>query len=188
VHQGFGEESIMRLWIPLLIAAAAVLLAAACSHDDVVRPAYDTASAAYLAADHPINVITNLEAAYANRDVEAYAALFAPEFVFHFQQRDGGGSWGLEDELASARRMFTSPKVAGIEIRLQKLPVAAVNVEGRENTVLVRVAHTYLRIDQVDGTSLEVNGDRQDFYLRRVLDEGRDRWLITEWFDLPAGD
>jgi len=75
-------------------------------------------------------VVRNLETAYAKRDIDAYAKLFAPEFTFKFQPQDaaaGHESWALETELQSTRNMFYSSKVTRIEIRLEVQPAV---VEG----------------------------------------------------------
>ena len=157
---------------------------------DLHRPDTEHGLLGYLSNDTPDNVIANLEAAYANRDYEAYAALFAPEFVFRFQPKDaertGVASWGLEEELQSAKGLFTSPQIRSIEIQLTRQPAAVVEAEGLEYTVLVRVSHTVLRVTEAGGNVLTVNGDRQEFFLRREIQNGRDRWLIVEWRDLPG--
>jgi hypothetical protein len=181
------------------VLAAAISLAAGCATDRVTAPQPDPDRAtepvprlrAYLSPDDPVNVVANLETAYANRDIDAYAGLFAPEFRFKFQPQDarrtGRESWGLEEDLRSTRNMFYSAKVKSIEIRLRKQPAVPATESGLQHTMLVVVSPMFLRITERSGRVMEVNGDRQEFYLRRAYDEdGAERWLIVEWRDLPG--
>ncbi len=181
------------------VLAAAIALAAGCASDRVTAPTPETESSnepvprlrAYLPADEPVNVVTNLETAYANRDIDAYRELFAPEFTFKLQPRDaqrtGQESWGLDEELRSTRNMFYSAKVKSIEIRLEKQPAVPATESGLGHTMLVVVSHTFLRVTERSGRVMQVDGDRQEFYLRRTYDEdGAERWLIVEWRDLPG--
>lgn len=178
----------------LLFVLTVVLAAGGCSrkqHPVAPTPTADEelTPRGYLSPAQPMNVIANLEAAYANRDIDAYRELFAPEFVFRFQPKDarelGRESWGLEDELRSAERLFESSEVRWVVIRLTKLFVAPATARGLEHTTMVVVAHTFLRIERAGKPTLQVNGDRQEFYLREVAEQGEGRWLIVEWRDLP---
>jgi hypothetical protein len=184
----------MRTRRILAFVLAVVLAAGGCSrrqHPVAPAPIADEelTPRGYLCRAQPMNVIANLEAAYANRDIDAYRELFAPEFVFRFQPEDarelGRASWGLEDELRSAQRLFESSEVKRVVIRLAKLSVAPATERGLEHTMRVVVAHTFLRIERAGKSTLQVNGDRQEFYLREVVEQGESRWLIVEWRDLP---
>ena len=178
-----------------LTAVAAMLFVSCASETFTPLPitpytATDPKLRTYLPADTPANVITNLETAYAKRDIEAYAALFAPEFTFRFQPQDaeltGEEAWDLESELESTRNMFHSGKVKELEIRLEIEPAVPSSESGPEHTTLVVVSHTFLKITQYNGRIHQVKGDRQEFYLRRAFeDEDRDGWLIVEWRDMP---
>jgi hypothetical protein len=177
----------------VLSLATALSMGACCGSRTPVSPSpvagRKAGPAAYLPPTEPTAVIANLETAYANRDINAYRQLFAPEFVFRFQSQDacavGRGSWGLPDELRSARHLFESPEVKRISIRLTMLPPTATREPGLEDTRLVRVSNTYLRIERQGKPPLVVRGDRQEFFLRRAVGRGAVRWLIVEWRDLP---
>jgi hypothetical protein len=180
--------------LAVLATGAIIALAAGCATDRVTAPIVepDLSLEAYLPSSDPVNVVANLEAAYRNRDIDAYAELFAPEFKFVFQPQDarqtGRESWGLADELRSTRNMFQSFEVKDISIRLDKQPAVAAVEPGLRHTMLVAVTHTFLRVRHVNRPTLEVSGDRQEFYLRRAYHEdGSERWLIVEWRDLPGG-
>ncbi len=178
----------------LVFVLAVLLVAAGCARrQHPIAPAVTAEEAltprGYLAPSDPMNVIANLEAAYTNRDIDAYRELFAPEFVFRFQPQDarelGRASWGLEDELRSAERLFESSEVKRVVIRLATLPAEPATAEGLQHTMLVAVTHTFLCVERVGKSPLQVNGDRQEFYLREVVEQGEVRWLIVEWRDLP---
>jgi hypothetical protein len=142
---------------------------------------------AYLPADRPENVVANLATAYRNRDLAAYEGLFAPEFVFWFQPGDvkdvGRESWGLAEELESARNLFGSGQVCSIEVDLVCRPAAPATERGLEHTVLVRTSRMRLTVNECAGITHRVVNDIQEFHLRR---QHEGAWVIVRWRDLPG--
>jgi hypothetical protein len=179
----------LALPVPLAAVVAAAVFGS-CGSDRTTAPRVGLGTEAYLDLSRPENVIENLQRAYRNRDIDAFEVLLAPEFVFRFQTgdapRSGQVSWGYEEEVASTRNLFESKRVKEIEIRLEVREAVPATEPGLEHTMLVRVAYTSLRVTEQDGTVLQVQGDRQDFFLRRGDGDHSDRWQIVEWRDLPG--
>jgi len=171
-----------------LSVMVAILVAAGCGTERVLRPDGSTEATTYHPMNLPENVIANLEAAYRNRDIEAFAELLAPEFTFRFQPGDvpvvGRSSWGREEEIESTRGLFESERVKDIEIRLDYLPAERASEPGLEHTMRIRVDRAFLRVIE-ESIVHEVPGHPQDFFLRREHGNHPNRWVIVEWRDLP---
>lgn len=178
----------MRKRTRLVVAAVAFMIAAGCGTERLVRPDGSTVATTYRANNLPENVIANLETAYRNRDIEAFAGLLAPEFTFRFQPGDvpavGRSSWGREEEIESTRGLFESERVKNIEIRLEYLPAEIATEPGLEHTMRIRVDQAFLRVIE-ESIVHEVPGHPQDFFLRREHGDHPNRWVIVEWRDLP---
>lgn len=171
-----------------LFVMVAILVAAGCGTERVLRPDGSTVATTYRPSNLPENVIANLETAYRNRDIEAFARLLAPEFTFRFQPGDvpvvGRSSWGREEEIESTRGLFESERVENIEIRLEYLPAEKTTEPGLEHTMRIRVDRAFLRVIEKSIVH-EVPGHPQEFFLRRGHGNHPNQWVIVEWRDLP---
>ena len=140
----------------------------------------------------PESLITNLQVSYRNREIEHYAALLAPEFIFKFQPIDandlGTPFWTRDQDSAGTRALLTTTEVSDIRINLiYGASDSTIDASPPVDTLKVRIITTDLQVDQTDGTTWVVT-DQQDFLFRKGKEEhgeNPDYWLIYEWDDLP---
>ena len=163
--------------------------------DDVVEPPCGDLcpSSPYSSPTAPESLITNLQVSYRNREIEHYAELLAPEFIFKFQPIDandiGTPFWTRDQDSTGTRALLTTPEVSDIRLNLIH--------GGRDQTIdttppvdslKIRIITTDLQVDQTDGTTWVVN-DQQDFFFRQgkaINGEDPTHWFIYEWDDLPS--
>ena len=147
----------------------------------------------YASPSAPESLISNLQVSYRRREIEQYANLLAPEFLFRFQPIDqstiGKESWTHDEDSVGTRALLTTPEVAVIRIDLlyagrdssmDKTPPA--------DSVRIRIHTTDLEIDQTNDISW-VATDEQDFFFRKGLPangEDHARWFMYEWDDIPT--
>jgi hypothetical protein len=155
----------------------------------------------YLPQDSPENVIANLELAYNARDLDAYARLFAEDFVFQFDPQDltdrglpPGMVFRFEDDSLSTRHMFRNEiadrdlHVSRIRLELTFNASVPVNEPGHEGERRILVSNTSLRVDTQSDFTMVVAGDRAEFFFRRGRTPGASEstvWYIVRWRDLP---
>jgi hypothetical protein len=72
--------------------------------------------ATFCAIEDPEEVLACLERAYEQFDRDAYGRLFSRDFVYEFP---GEGSWGYEEEMASAAGLFDTTKTAAIDLAVE---------------------------------------------------------------------
>jgi hypothetical protein len=175
----------------------AALSLSGCFEDECVdcpptKPAYHDLSS-------PENLVKNLALAYQYQEIDTYAKLLAPDFVFKFQPVDaldlGFDTWNRDQDLAGTGALFATPLVGGITIALIHGPSTV--APGTFNTVegevrFIRINPTFLEVDIVGGdmagTALRVDGDIQDMFFRHgnaAADEDTTRWFLFEWRDIP---
>ncbi len=141
----------------------------------------------------PESLITNLQLSYANREIEHYAVLLAPEFIFKFQPLDasdiGTPSWNHDQDSTGTRALLTTTVVSDIRIGLiYGNRDSSVNMSPPVDSLKIRIITTDLQVDQTDGTTWLVN-DKQDLFFRKGREEAGERsghWFIYEWRDLPT--
>jgi hypothetical protein len=163
-------------------------LVLSCSSDRSALLQPETGVESYRQLNVPENVIRNLELAYAKRDIDAFAGLLAPDFIFRFQPGDarelGRDAWGREEEIRSARGLFESTRVKDIQIRLHYHPAEPATEKGLEHTMKVVVTQAFLTVREEEAI-YQVPGHPQEFFLRRGHGGHPERWMIVEWRDLP---
>ena len=148
---------------------------------------------AYSQPTAPESLITNLQVAYRNREIEHYAALLAPEFIFKFQPIDandiGTPFWTRDQDSSGTRALLTTTEVSDIRINLIYGDRDSIfDLSPPVDTLRVRIITTDLQVDQTDGTTWVVT-DQQDFFFRKgKLTKGENPlyWWIYEWDDLPT--
>ena len=141
----------------------------------------------------PESVLTNLQTSYRNREIEQYAQLLAPEFIFKFQPLDvneiGTPHWTRDQDSIGTRALLTTPDVSDIRLDLiygQKDPT--LDTTPPVDTLKIRIITTDLQVDQTDGTTWLVT-DQQLFFFRQgkpINGENPTHWFIYEWDDLPS--
>jgi hypothetical protein len=142
----------------------------------------------------PESLIANLQASYRNREIEHYAEILAPEFIFKFQPLDaddiGTPFWTRDQDSTGTRALLTTTEVSDVRIGLiYGARDTAVNFPGTPlDSLKIRIITTDLQVDQTDGTTWLVQ-DQQDMYFRKGIEsngENPDYWWLYEWDDLPT--
>ena len=148
------------------------------------------------------NVLTNMQMAYAERNIDRYRSLFSEDFVFVFDPADPidpnhptPPHWNLVDELAATGNMFKDEFVSRIELSsyVLGLPERADSLLYGPRTWKVRVSEANLQVymKKEDGTSLTllVEGTTEVFFFRREPTapawDGKPTWFIFRWEDQP---
>jgi len=157
-----------------------------CDDDSVSPPAPPDLST-------PEAIVEQLQVAYRERDIEAYADLLAPEFRFYFQPVDAAGlgveSWDAEQDSTGTDALFGSNQVSSILVDLTYgAPQVPTEVGFDPDVRKIRLTGVLLEVNQTNGTTLLVT-DIQDMYFRPgrgANGEDPDRWYLLEWRDLPS--
>ena len=175
-----------RLLFPLLLAG----FFAGCDED--VEPPKSEPSP-YSPPTAPESLITNLQFSYRRREIEEYAKLLAPEYIFKFQPIDandlGTPFWNRDQDSTGTRALLTTTQVSDIRLSLVYGPRdLTVDSTPPVDSLRIRIIATDLQVDQTDGTTWVVT-DQQDLFFRLgKTAEGQDptHWFIYEWDDLPT--
>jgi hypothetical protein len=192
-----------NLKLILLLGGLGALLASGCIFKPKPDPPEPPRNLYSESLIHPDSLITDLQVSYRRREIDPYANLLAPEFIFVFQEGDATeipeGFWNKDEDSTGTRSLFESIQVVDVRISLNWFPGESAVTSNNEPALRIAVI-TNLDVD-VDGgaTTLRVPGDQQHFYFRQGREEnGEDptRWYISEWRDLgnaggtgaPRGD
>lgn len=132
-------------------AVALVLIGISCS-DYLLEPAQETKreAPAYLPPITPENVLANLQTAYRNKDLTAYAACLHQDFAFIPDPNDkvGFASLDREADLRSTAKMFAS--VAEIQIELTHGDAVASTLDrpysDKDGCLMIEVPNVWIRI------------------------------------------
>lgn len=135
------------------------------------------AESEFCAVDGPASVLACLEKAYAERDLEQWDALFAPEYRFFFGP--GGTSLGRTEEMESAAKMFTDPGVRKLTVKVEgdytvtKGPEPDTWVlDGMKSTISIEMEEQQLQA-AIESMRLLV----------REVPEPEPHFVIVEWHD-----
>jgi hypothetical protein len=170
-----------------LLASGCVFSPCVGCHDFRSRPYYSLPTA-------PESLITNLQVSYRTREIEHYAEMLAPEFIFQFQPIDantiGTPFWTRDQDSTGTRALLTTTEVSEIRINLiYGARDTTVNFPGTPlDSLKIRIITTDLQVDQTDGTTWVVT-DQQDMFFRKGKVENGENlnyWWIYEWDDLPT--
>ena len=162
--------------------------------DEESPPPPDGDQAGYASPTAPESLIFNLQHSYRRREIEAYAKILAPDFIFKFQPVDqstiGKESWTRDEDSVGTRALLTSPEVAEIRIALlYSGRDTTVNFPGTPiDSVTIRILTTNLEVDQTNDISWVV-ADQQEMYFRKGISangENAAHWFMYEWHDLPG--
>ncbi len=161
-------------------------------NDDVVDIG-DPCFGCPLSPTTPENLIANLQASYRNREIEHYAELLAPEFIFKFQPLDanviGTPFWTRDQDSTGTRALLTTTEVSDIRIDLiYGGRDSSFDMSPPVDSLKIRIITTDLQVDQTDGTTWIVT-DQQDLFFRQGIEangESPIHWWIYEWDDLPS--
>jgi len=146
----------------------------------------------------PEAVVWNLRVAYLRRDIEGYGKLLAPEFRFYFQDADapwdlGRDFWIHDEDSTHTAILFRTPKINNISVDLTYEDAVPATEAGMPAGSVKIHATARLDVDDVNGTTYVVDGDFEDFYLRKgslqYTQEDTTRWYLFEWRDIrnPGG-
>lgn len=146
----------------------------------------------------PENVIEAIEIIYndkvrsARERSEAYASLFEPAFIFHFQGADVAHglpeTWQLEQELAAHSRLFDAQErgnIYSVELVVRHGPAIGLipSELGSAGWKEVFASYVYMRVMTNLEDGFEVNGGRAVFVFSPPSDGN---WQIAAWMDLPG--
>lgn len=158
----------------------------------------------FLPQTSPANALCNLQMYYADRDIDRYRRLFAPDFVFVFNPSDvvdpdhpTPAKWSLADELRSTENMFADSLVSRIELTSYVLgvPERADSLSPGARAWKVRVdAANLLVTTRTENDRLltyVVDGGTEVFFFRedptRPASDGKPTWFIFRWEDQQIG-
>ncbi len=150
----------------------------------------------YLPQTSPENVVNNLATSYERREIEQYAKLLDPEFIFKFQTADVPEGlerdyWNRDEDSTGTGALFDATTL----VSTITLDLGAYESEDAGRPDLpggrrIRLTHVKLEVEQVDGITYLVQGDIQDMYFRKgSVEAGTDStyWYLVEWQDLVGG-
>jgi hypothetical protein len=138
-------------------------------------------------------VVNNLEASNVLRDIDQYAKLLAPEFIFKFQPIDAQEIakefWTRDEDSLGTNALFNAQIVTSISIDLVHGPAEDANdLELPDNAKKIRINQTFLQVDETTGITWVVS-DLQDMFFRpgdELLGEDPTLWFLIEWRDIPS--
>ena len=150
----------------------------------------------YLPQTSPENVVNNLQASYQRKEIEEYAKLLDPTFIFKFQQADippdlPRDYWTRDEDSTGTDALFTTDEVSTISLdpgAYSSVDAGRLDEPGAKQ---IRLTHVKLEVEQVNGVTLLVQGDIQDMYFRKgSVEAGTDstKWYLFEWQDLSGGN
>ena len=124
--------------------------------------------------------------AYSRRDLDAYAALLANDFVFHFGDEEERAlhpdGWGRDDEIASAEHLFhgTAARPAATSITLDPGEILVLpdpeHPCDRARYALIDLPRVTLVIELANGEQLRVAGHHAYW----IVKEG-ENWKVRRW-------
>ena len=145
----------------------------------------------------PSEVISQLETAYNEMDLETYMDCLGEGFVFYPNEEDVGGEipeyWLRDTELTVHTHMFSEdPPMPGLAVESIQLTLTTVLVDSfpgpdPESVVYAYVEHVDLRVNLETGLTYLATAP-SEFRLYVDADEagpyGERMWEIVEWYDL----
>jgi hypothetical protein len=183
----------MKRFFKLALAAgvAAITLYGCIFSPSKVPP--DKPPNAYREPTSPDSVLENLQVAYRRKEIEPYAKLLAPEFIFKFIPTDvqdlglEKDFWTRDQDSTGTGNLFRTNQVSAIRIELTHLPAYPTNdLSFPPGTMQIHVNQTQLEVDEVSGTTWLVT-EQQDMFFRKGLEsagEDTTHWFLMEWHDL----
>lgn len=179
------------VWLGLVLTVAATSILQGCIFNPTVKPGDVFKN--YKPQDSPENVVWNLQESYRHREIEQYAKLLAPEFIFKLQPQDvlelGTEFYTHDEDSTGTDALFSTNKVSGIVIDLLYTAVEPANdVELPNDAVKIRINQVNLKVDETSGISWQVT-DIQDMFFRPgrlAASEDTTKWFLMEWRDIPA--
>ena len=178
----------------VLVLSSGLLVYGCDSYSPICGGCHFASQAHYSLPTAPESLITNLQVSYRNREIEHYAQILAPEFIFKFQPLDandiGSDFWTRDQDSTGTRALLTATLVSDIQINL---------IYGARDTTInfprtpldslkIRIINTDLQVDQTDGITWVVT-DQQDMFFRKGKaenGENPDYWWLYEWDELPT--
>lgn len=189
----------LAAWMTIVLIALTAVLTSCNQAPDPLAPDLEKSRLPF--ADTPDQLMRNFVEAYGSQDLAEYAAMLHPGFVFELTLGSQPQSWGRDEELAIAARMFSREDyvkpgrtVAGIArievVRFEGLGHWRPSSEdgaGDDNTDLARTYTVLLRFHQTDGNVITVRG-ASIFHVRLDLLEAADGverqgWRIVRQVD-----
>ncbi len=183
---------VKRANLVLVAAALLAVLAWGCGEDPTCVDCCDDCWSVYLPQTSPEYVLENLAASYERHEIEEYAKLLDPTFIFKFQQADIPPGllreyWNRDEDSTGTGALFNTDEVSSIHVDLGAFTVVDDDRLAEPGAKRIRLTHVKLEVEQVNGVTLLVQGDIQDMYFRKGrVEAGTDstKWYLFEWSDL----
>ena len=178
----------------VLFLGVAVLSLKGCIFTTDPEPPEPPDTGTYAQPTAPESLINNLQVSYRRREIQEYAKILAPEFIFKFQPVDQGTIgkefWTHDEDSVGTEALLEAPVVQEIVISLLFSGRDTTwNTPGTPvDTLKIRILTTDLQVNQTDDISWVVT-DQQDMFFRSGKPEnGEDptRWFLYEWDDIPS--
>jgi hypothetical protein len=149
----------------------------------------------YLPQTSPENVVNNLATSYERREIEQYAKLLDPTFIFKFQTPDipedlPRDYWNRDEDSTGTGALFDALIVSSIALDLGAYSSEDAGRPDLPGGKRIRLTHVKLTVDQSNGLTYVVDGSIQDMYFRKgSVEAGTDStfWYLVEWQDLAGG-
>lgn len=146
----------------------------------------------YLPQTSPENVLHNWQASYERREIEQYAKLLDPQYVFKLEAGDIPPDlvrdyWNRDEDSTMTMALFDSPYVVRINLDLGTFSVEDAGRADVPGAQRIRLTHATLEVELSSDTTLVAHGDIYDMYFHRgSAAAGTDstKWYIFEWYDL----
>ncbi len=175
-----------------VFALVAVVVFKGCIFSPDTKPPREPVE--YLPPTSPENVVNNLQASYERKEIEAYAVLLDPQFIFRFQALDVPPGldreyWNRDEDSTGTAALFSTNEVNSITLDpgvYESEDALRPDVPGAKR---IRLTNVKLEVDQTNGVTLLVEGDIQDMYFRKgSVEAGTDstKWYLFEWQDQPG--
>jgi len=175
-----------RFTLPISLASLALVLCASCGKEPT-RPLV------YLPNVSPVNVVLNLEKAFAQRDVAAYADLRAPEFIGTLQPTDvlelGKRFYTLAEDSVRVGSILSSSDLSALCLWMNPGPPEAANDLGMPDDAVRIRAKPQVTLSLQKGGARCLRFRTQDLFFRpgrAARGESEGRWYLLEWREIPS--
>jgi hypothetical protein len=144
----------------------------------------------------PKNVLTNIEIAYNNRNIDLYKSALSPNFVFYFDPNDVGQSppgktykipesWSYTEDWDATNNMFEGAHSISLQINKDNVgvPEAEATTYRADNVTI----YLLVMIDELNGFKAGEKGYCNYQFESYQGNQGKKLWRLRSWWDRTAG-
>jgi hypothetical protein len=145
----------------------------------------------YVPQTSPENVLHNLQVSWARREIEQYAKLLDPQYIFKLEARDippdlARDYWNRDEDSTMIAALFDNPHVWRINLDFGPFVAEDAGRADAPGARRIRLTRATLEIELSSDTTLVAQGDILDMYFRRgnaAAGTDSTKWYIFEWQD-----